>query len=88
MNVLIIMPRYELSLPDLGIDDQPITVSSWLVKQGARVSENDPVVEVLCGGVTVDLPAGADGIVVEKLAADDEVVNVGQTLAIIETISN
>jgi pyruvate/2-oxoglutarate dehydrogenase complex dihydrolipoamide acyltransferase (E2) component len=78
------MSRYEIKLPDLGIDDQPITLSSWLVKQGARVLENDPVVEVLCGGVTVDLPAGADGIVAEKLAADDEVVKVGQTLAVIE----
>ena len=51
------MPQHELTLPDLGIDDQPITVSSWLVKRGTPVTEEDPVVEVLCGGVTVDLPA-------------------------------
>jgi 2-oxoglutarate dehydrogenase E2 component (dihydrolipoamide succinyltransferase) len=82
------MRRYELTLPDLGIDDQPITVSSWLVKQGTRVSATDPVMEVLCGGMTVDLPAGADGIIAEKLAADDEVVKVGQALAVIETMGN
>ncbi len=51
------MPLHELLLPDLGIDDQPITVSSWLVKKGAGVTEDDPLVEVLCGCATVDLPA-------------------------------
>jgi 2-oxoglutarate dehydrogenase E2 component (dihydrolipoamide succinyltransferase) len=79
------MPRHELTLPDLGIDDQPITVSSWLVKRGTRVTEGEPVVEVLCGGITVDVPATSWGILVEKLVADDEVLKVGQSLAIIET---
>ena len=78
------MPRYELTLPDLGIDDQPITASAWLVQQGTRVAEDDAVLEVLCGGVTVDLPAGAEGIVVEKLVADDDILAVGQKLAVIE----
>ena len=79
------MSIHELSLPDLGIDDQPIMLSSWLVKLAAPVTAEDPVVEVLCGGVTVDLPAGADGIIAEKLVADDEVLRVGQILAVIET---
>lgn len=79
------MPRQALTLPDLGIDDQPITLSSWLVKRGAHVTEGDPVLEVLCGGVTVDLPAGVTGVLVEKTVAEDEILKVGQTLAKIET---
>jgi pyruvate/2-oxoglutarate dehydrogenase complex dihydrolipoamide acyltransferase (E2) component len=79
------MSRYELLLPDLGIDDQPITVSSWLVTRGTSVAEGEPVVEVLCGGVTVDLSAARQGVLVEKLVADDEIVTTGQILAIIET---
>jgi pyruvate/2-oxoglutarate dehydrogenase complex dihydrolipoamide acyltransferase (E2) component len=79
------MARYELTLPDLGIDDQPIRASLWLVKQGARVAEGDPVLEVLCGGATVDLPAPRDGILVEKLVAEDDILKVGQTLGVIET---
>jgi 2-oxoglutarate dehydrogenase E2 component (dihydrolipoamide succinyltransferase) len=78
------MSRYELSLPDLGIDDQPITVSSWLVKRGTRITEGEPVLEVLCGGITVDLPATSQGVLVEKLVADDEVLQIGQSLAVIE----
>jgi 2-oxoglutarate dehydrogenase E2 component (dihydrolipoamide succinyltransferase) len=83
-----IMPQHELTLPDLGIEDQPITVSSWLVKRGTQVIENEPVLEVLCGGVTVDLPATIPGILVEKLVSDDEVLKVGQRLAVIETTNS
>jgi 2-oxoglutarate dehydrogenase E2 component (dihydrolipoamide succinyltransferase) len=79
------MSLRKVLLPDLGIDDQPITVSSWLVKRGTRVTEDDPVVEVLCGGATVDLPAGVSGVLMEKTAAEDDVLQVGQALAVIET---
>ena len=78
------MSQKTLNLPDLGIDDQLITLSVWLAKRGAKVKEGPPLVEVLCGGVTVDLPSPSDGIVIEKLAAEDEALVVGQHLAVIE----
>jgi pyruvate/2-oxoglutarate dehydrogenase complex dihydrolipoamide acyltransferase (E2) component len=78
------MSHHMLTLPDLGIDDQPITLSVWLAKRGARVQEGEPLAEVLCGGVTVDLPSPHDGILTEKLAAEDDVLIVGQPLAKIE----
>jgi 2-oxoglutarate dehydrogenase E2 component (dihydrolipoamide succinyltransferase) len=84
-GVVDFMPQHELTLPDLGIEDQPITASSWLVKRGTQVTEDEPVLEVLCGGVTVDLPARINGILLEKLVSDDEVLKVGQKLAVIET---
>ncbi len=81
------MFQHSLTLPDLGIDDQPIRLSVWLAKRGAKVKEGEPLVEVLCGGVTVDLPSPNDGILAEKLAAEDETLNVGQRLAIIKDFS-
>jgi pyruvate/2-oxoglutarate dehydrogenase complex dihydrolipoamide acyltransferase (E2) component len=73
-----------LTLPDLGLDDQPITVSMWLIKEGRRVSEGEPVLEVLCGGVTVDLPVPGDGILAKKLVADGDLLTAGQPLAVID----
>lgn len=73
-----------LILPDLGFDDEPIALSMWLVKEGTRVAQGDPVVEVLAGSVTIDLPAPTDGIVTEKLVAQGEPLAVGQRLAVIE----
>jgi pyruvate dehydrogenase E2 component (dihydrolipoamide acetyltransferase) len=71
-------------MPDLGIDDQPIRLSSWFVKRGTTIVEGEPVLEVLCGGVTVDLPAPCGGSIVDRLAAEDETIEIGQKLAIIE----
>ena len=79
------MPRHELILPDLGIDDQPITVSLWLIERGSRVVEGDQVLEVLAGSATVDLPAPADGVLAETLVSEDELLVVGQRLAVIES---
>jgi 2-oxoisovalerate dehydrogenase E2 component (dihydrolipoyl transacylase) len=72
-----------LTLPDLGLDDQPIVLSMWLVKKDTRVAAGEPVVEVLAGSVTVDLPSPADGILIEKLVADGESLAIGQRLAVI-----
>ena len=74
-----------LTLPDLGLDDQPVTVSMWLAKEGRQVSEGEPVIEVLCGGVTVDVPAPEDGLLTKKLVAEGDLLTVAQPLAVIET---
>jgi pyruvate dehydrogenase E2 component (dihydrolipoamide acetyltransferase) len=78
------MLQHILTLPDLGIDDQPVTLSVWLAKRGAKVKEGEPLAEVLCGGATVDLPSPGGGILVEKLVEEDEVLSAGQRLAVIE----
>ena len=79
------MPRIELCLPNLGLDDQPITLSLWLVPRGARVTAGERVAEVLAGPATVDLPSPVDGVLAERLVDEDEPITVGQPLAIIET---
>ena len=79
------MPRRELILPELGIDDQPIAVSLWLVNRGSRVAEGDPVLEVLAGAATVDLSAPVDGVLVERLVEEDDTLSVGQRLAVIKS---
>ncbi len=79
------MTRVELRLPELGMDDQPITLSVWLVPRGARVTAGERIVEVLAGVATVDLPSPVDGRVVERLVDEDEPLRVGQTIATIDT---
>jgi pyruvate/2-oxoglutarate dehydrogenase complex dihydrolipoamide acyltransferase (E2) component len=81
------MPSREIVLPELAVDNQPVVVSLWLVKRGTRVSAGEPVVEVLAGCVTVDLPAPADGILAEFRLAEGEAVAVGQCLGVVESES-
>lgn len=79
------MTRHQLIMPELGIDEKPIRLSLWLVRPGERVAREDPLVEVLAGPATVDLPAGADGVLLQTLVEEDEPLQVGQTLAVIES---
>jgi pyruvate dehydrogenase E2 component (dihydrolipoamide acetyltransferase) len=74
-----------LTLPDLGLGDQPIVLSLWLVKKGSRVAEGEPLVEVLAGAATVDLPSPADGVLAEKSASAGDVLAIGQRLATIDS---
>jgi pyruvate/2-oxoglutarate dehydrogenase complex dihydrolipoamide acyltransferase (E2) component len=81
-RIEILVP--DLGLPDLGLDDQPISLSNWLVSRGARVAEGEPLAEILVGPATVDLPAPASGVLVKRLVDVDEPLSVGQVLAVIE----
>jgi len=76
--------RRDIVLPDLGLGQSPIKVSLWLVSLGSHVYQGDPVVEVLAGNATVDLPAPASGVLAQKLVAEDEPAHVGQRLGVIE----
>jgi len=78
------MNRHELTLPDLGTGELPITVAVWLVRRGEQVSEGDPLLEVLVGSATVDLPSPKHGVLVELLVEEDERIEVGQLLAVLE----
>jgi 2-oxoglutarate dehydrogenase E2 component (dihydrolipoamide succinyltransferase) len=79
------MPQIELRLPDLGLDDQPITLSAWLVPRGAHVTPGERVAEILAGPATIDLPSPVDGVILRRLVDVDELITVGQPLAVIET---
>ena len=81
----ILMPRIDLCLPDLGLDDQPITLSGWLVPRGGAWR---PV-----SGWQKFSPARPPSISprrwmacsFKKLVDVDEPITAGQPLAVIET---
>jgi len=74
----------KLRLPELGLDDQPLVLSLWLVKRGTRVAAGQSVVEVLAGPATIDIPSPVDGVLVKRLVEEDEPIRVGQPLAVFE----
>lgn len=78
------MNRHELILPDLGTGELPISVGIWLARRGEHVAEGDPLVEVIVGSAAVDLPSPGDGVLVELLVEEDERIEVGQLLAVLE----
>lgn len=75
--------RIELRLPELGLGDEQITASMWLVEAGHSVTVGDRILEVHSGSVTVDLPAPATGQLIETTVEVDESLQVGQLLGVI-----
>src|SRR5438045_8722167 len=79
------MPHHEFRLPDIGEGLAEAEVAKWLVGVGDRVSEDQPVVEMMTDKASVELPAPGAGVVVEQRAAEGDVVKTGAVLYVLET---
>jgi pyruvate/2-oxoglutarate dehydrogenase complex dihydrolipoamide acyltransferase (E2) component len=75
--------EHQLLMPDLDLGDIAVSASVWLVEVGSKVTAGDRLLEVVAGGVTVDLPAPADGILSRVFVTEDDCLSPGQLLAII-----
>lgn len=74
------LERARLVVPEFGLD-VPLAVAVWLVPQGAAVIEGDRVVQLVAGGVTIDLEAPVTGRLAVCLVEEDELVATGMVLA-------
>jgi pyruvate/2-oxoglutarate dehydrogenase complex dihydrolipoamide acyltransferase (E2) component len=77
--------RYEVTLPNLGDDSiESATISIWLADEGDIVSEDDDLVEMTTDKATFTVPSPKTGLLKEKLVEEDEEVNVGDVLCVLE----
>src|SRR5919204_6531227 len=74
---------YEFRLPDLGEGLTEGEIGRWLVREGERVEEDAPLVEIQTDKTTVEIPSPASGVVTSILVAEGEVVPVGTVLVVI-----
>ncbi|MDL5513603.1 dihydrolipoamide acetyltransferase family protein [Arenibacter sp. M-2] len=78
------MSKFELKLPQMGESVAEATLTSWLKEVGDTIEMDEAVFEIATDKVDSEVPSEVDGILVEKLFKIDDVVKVGQTVAIIE----
>ena len=79
------MAKFELKLPKMGESVAEATLNTWLKEIGDYIEVDEAVVEISTDKVDSDVPSEVSGILLEKKFEVDEVVEVGQTIAIIET---
>ena len=79
------MARFELKLPKMGESVAEATVTGWLKEIGDTIEADEAVLEIATDKVDSEVPSEVDGVLVEKLFDVDDVVQVGQTIAVIET---
>ena len=79
------MAKFELKLPKMGESVAEATLNSWLKDVGDHIDIDEAVVEISTDKVDSDVPSEVRGILIEKKFEVDQIVEVGQTIAIIET---
>ncbi|WP_396166825.1 dihydrolipoamide acetyltransferase family protein [Flavobacterium sp.] len=79
------MARFELKLPKMGESVAEATITNWLKKVGETIDMDEAVLEIATDKVDSEVPSEVSGTLVEILFQVDDVVQVGQTIAIIET---
>ncbi len=82
------MAKFELKLPKMGESVAEATITNWLKEVGDTIEADEAVLEIATDKVDSEVPSEVDGKLIEKLFQADDVVQVGQTIAIIETSEN
>jgi 2-oxoglutarate dehydrogenase E2 component (dihydrolipoamide succinyltransferase) len=78
------MAKFELKLPKMGESVAEATITSWLKEVGDTIEADEAVLEIATDKVDSEVPSEVDGVLVEKFFEVDDIVQVGQTIAIIE----
>jgi 2-oxoglutarate dehydrogenase E2 component (dihydrolipoamide succinyltransferase) len=79
------MARFELKLPKMGESVAEATITNWLKQVGDKIEADEVVLEIATDKVDSEVPSEVSGVLVEQLFSKDDIVQVGQTIAIIET---
>ena len=79
------MARFELKLPKMGESVAEATITNWLKQVGDKIEADEAVLEIATDKVDSEVPSEVSGVLVEQLFQVNDLVQVGQTIAIIET---
>jgi 2-oxoglutarate dehydrogenase E2 component (dihydrolipoamide succinyltransferase) len=79
------MAKFELKLPKMGESVAEATITNWLKNVGDAINADEAVLEIATDKVDSEVPSEVSGVLSEILFQVNDVVKVGQTIAIIET---
>jgi 2-oxoglutarate dehydrogenase E2 component (dihydrolipoamide succinyltransferase) len=79
------MAKYELKLPKMGESVAEATLTAWLKDIGDKIDADEAVLEIATDKVDSEVPSEVDGVLIQKLFEVDDLIEVGQTIAIIDT---
>jgi len=75
----------EVVMPKMGESLQEGTIIRWLKQVGDKVERDEMILEISTDKVDTEVPAPAGGILVEILAQEKEIIEVGKVIARIAT---
>ena len=82
------MAKVKLIMPKMGESVSEATIITWNKNIGDKVDLDETIIEIATDKVDSEVPSTHEGILIEMLFKVDDVVNVGEPFAIIETESD
>ena len=79
------MGKYFLKLPKMGESVAEATLITWLKEVGDSIDEDESVVEIATDKVDSDVPSEFSGKLIEKRFKKDDIIKVGEIIAVIES---
>ena len=79
------MAQVELIMPKMGESVAEATIIKWVKNVGDTVEMDETVLEIATDKVDSEVPSSVEGVLVKLLFNEDDVVQVGEAVAIIET---
>jgi len=79
------MAQYQLLLPKMGESVAEATIIKWNKAVGEQIEADETVMEIATDKVDSEVPSPVSGKLVQQLCNENDVVQVGSVIAIIET---
>ncbi|MCX6243135.1 MAG: dihydrolipoamide acetyltransferase family protein [Bacteroidetes bacterium] len=78
------MAKFEIIMPKLGESIIEATITKWLKNVGDTVKEDESILEIATDKVDSEIPSPAEGILVQQLFKEGDVVAIGTVIAVID----
>lgn len=78
------MSKFELKLPRMGESVAEATLTTWLKEVGDTIEMDEAVFEIATDKVDSEVPSEVEGVLLERLFEVDDIIKVGDTVAIIK----
>ena len=79
-----IMAKFEILMPKLGESIIEATITKWLKNVGDPVREDESILEIATDKVDSEIPSPVDGILIQQLFKEGDVVAIGTVIAVID----
>ncbi len=78
------MAKFNIVMPKMGESVQEATIVQWFKNEGDKIEEEDMLLEIATDKVDSEIPSPVDGILSKILFQVNDVVPVGETIAIVD----
>ncbi len=78
------MAKFDIVMPKMGESVQEATIVKWFKKAGDPIEEEDVLLEIATDKVDSEIPSPVDGVLLELLFKEGDVVAVGEKIAVVD----